>query len=112
MLNGTELSSGSIRITDPELQSKMFRALGISDEEAEIKFGFLTNAFKYGAPPHGGMGIGVDRLVMLMCKAESLRDVLAFPKVKDASEPMTNAPGEVDAAQLADLGIAIVADEQ
>ncbi len=112
VLNGTELSSGSIRITDPELQSKMFSALGISDEDAEVKFGFLTNAFKYGAPPHGGMGIGVDRLVMLMCKAESLRDVLAFPKVKDASEPMTNAPGEVDAAQLADLGIAIVDQEQ
>ncbi len=111
VLNGIELSSGSIRITDPELQAKMFAALGLSDEEAEQKFGFLTNAFKYGAPPHGGMGIGVDRLVMLMRKADSLRDVLAFPKVKDASEPMTNAPGEVDAAQLADLGIAIVAQE-
>ena len=89
----------------------MFAALGLSDEEAEQKFGFLTNAFKYGAPPHGGMGIGVDRLVMLMRKADSLRDVLAFPKVKDASEPMTNAPGEVDAAQLADLGIAIIPQE-
>ncbi len=112
VLNGVELSSGSIRITDPELQAKMFSALGLSDEEAEKKFGFLTNAFKYGAPPHGGMGIGVDRLVMLMCKADSLRDVLAFPKVKDASEPMTNAPGEVDDAQLADLGIAIISQEQ
>jgi len=112
VLNGVELSSGSIRITDPELQAKMFSALGLSDEEAEQKFGFLTNAFKYGAPPHGGMGIGVDRLVMLMCKADSLRDVLAFPKVKDASEPMTSAPGEVDEAQLADLGIAIIPQDQ
>ena len=111
VLNGIELSSGSIRITDPELQAKMFAALGLSDEEAEQKFGFLTNAFKYGAPPHGGMGIGVDRLVMLMRKADSLRDVLAFPKVKDASEPMTSAPGEVDAAQLAELGIAVVGEE-
>jgi len=112
VLNGVELSSGSIRITDPELQARMFSALGLSDEEAEKKFGFLTNAFKYGAPPHGGMGIGVDRLVMLMCKADSLRDVLAFPKVKDASEPMTSAPGEVDEAQLADLGIAIIPQDQ
>ena len=108
VLNGIELSSGSIRITDPELQSKMFHALGLSDEEAEMKFGFLTNAFKYGAPPHGGNGMGIDRLVMLMSGADSLRDVLAFPKLKDASEAMTNAPGEVDQKQLDELGIAIV----
>lgn len=107
VLNGIELSSGSIRITDPELQAKMFRALGLSQEEAEEKFGFLTNAFKYGAPPHGGMGIGLDRLVMLMCGADSLRDVLAFPKVKDASELMTQAPSPVDPQQLSDLGILI-----
>lgn len=108
VLNGIELCSGSIRITDPELQEKMFRSLGFSEEEAEQKFGFLTNAFKYGAPPHGGMGIGLDRLMMLMTGADSLRDVLAFPKVKDASEPMTDAPGIVDDIQLAELGIAVV----
>jgi len=111
VLNGIELSSGSIRITDPELQEKMFRSLGFSKEEAELKFGFLTNAFKYGAPPHGGMGIGLDRLVMLMTGADSLRDVLAFPKIKDASEPMTSAPGVVDDAQLVELGIAIIEDK-
>lgn len=107
VLNGIELSSGSIRITDPDLQEKMFEALGFTPEQAQEKFGFLTNAFKYGAPPHGGFGIGLDRLVMLMRKAESLRDVVAFPKVKDASEPMTNAPQPVDEAQLAELGISV-----
>ena len=108
VLNGIELCCGSIRITDPELQAKMFAALGLSDEEAERKFGFLTNAFKYGAPPHGGMGIGLDRLVMLMCGADSLRDVLAFPKLKDASEAMSDAPGTVDDKQLEELGIKVV----
>jgi aspartyl-tRNA synthetase, bacterial type len=111
VLNGIELSSGSIRITDPELQEKMFEALGFTPEQAQEKFGFLTDAFKYGAPPHGGFGIGLDRLVMLMRKAESLRDVVAFPKVKDASEPMTNAPQPVDEKQLAELGIAVVSDQ-
>lgn len=111
VLNGIELSSGSIRITDPELQEKMFEALGFTPEQAQEKFGFLTDAFKYGAPPHGGFGIGLDRLVMLMCKAESLRDVVAFPKVKDASEPMTNAPQPVDEAQLAELGIKVIEKE-
>ena len=108
VLNGVELCSGSIRITDPDLQAHMFKALGLSDEEAESKFGFLTGAFKYGAPPHGGMGIGLDRLCMLMCGADSLRDVIAFPKLKDASEAMTDAPNVVDAQQLEELGIAIV----
>ena len=107
VLNGMEMSSGSIRITDPDLQEKMFEALGFTPEQAHEKFGFLTDAFQYGAPPHGGFGIGLDRLVMQLCKAESLRDVVAFPKVKDASEPMTNAPQPVDDAQLAELGIQI-----
>jgi len=107
VLNGTELSSGSIRITNPELQKKMFSMLGLSDEEAYTKFGFLMDAFKYGAPPHGGMGIGLDRLVMQMLGAPTLRDVVLFPKVQNASEPMTNAPAEVDPQQLADLGIAV-----
>ena len=105
VLNGVELSSGSIRITDPALQSKMFKALGLSDEEAHEKFGFLPDAFKYGAPPHGGMGIGLDRLVMLMCGCDSLRDVIAFPKVSNSSEPMSGAPAKVDDVQLRDLNI-------
>lgn len=108
VLNGIELSSGSIRITNPELQKRMFSMLGLSDEEAYKKFGFLTDAFKFGAPPHGGMGIGLDRLVMQMIKAETLRDVVAFPKVQNASEPMTNAPAPVDDIQLGDLGISLL----
>ena len=108
VLNGIELSSGSIRITDPELQNKMFKALGLSDEEAHAKFGFLTDAFRYGAPPHGGMGIGLDRLIMLMCGADNLRDVIAFPKVSTSAELMSGAPGNVDEAQLKDLSIAII----
>ena len=107
VLNGIELASGSIRITDPELQGHMFRALGLSDEEAHEKFGFLTDAFRYGAPPHGGMGIGLDRLVMQMLGAPTLRDVLAFPKVQNMTELMTDCPAGVDAGQLADLGIAL-----
>ncbi len=111
VLNGVELSSGSIRITDPELQAHMFRALGLSDEEAEEKFGFLTGAFKYGAPPHGGMGIGFDRLCMLMCECDSLRDVIAFPKVANSGELMSGAPAEVDKVQLDDLAISVINKE-
>ena len=111
VLNGTELSSGSIRITDPELQKKMFSALGLSDEEAELKFGFLTNAFKYGAPPHGGMGIGLDRLAMIMAGSDSIRDVIAFPKIANSSELMSGAPAEVDQIQLSDLAIAVMSEE-
>lgn len=112
VLNGIELSSGSIRITNPELQKRMFSLLGLSNEEAYAKFGFLTDAFKYGAPPHGGMGIGLDRLVMQMIKAPTLRDVVAFPKVQNASEPMTNAPSSIEQIQLTDLGIAINLNEE
>ena len=111
VLNGVELSSGSIRITNPDLQKRMFSLLGLSDEEAYKKFGFLTDAFKYGAPPHGGMGIGLDRLVMQMIKAPTLRDVVAFPKVQNASEPMTNAPSTIEQVQLDDLGIALVKEK-
>lgn len=111
VLNGIELSSGSIRITNPELQDRMFRLLGLSEEDANEKFGFLLGAFKYGAPPHGGMGIGLDRLVMQMVGAESLRDVIAYPKLKDATEPMTDCPSEVDKEQLDVLGIAVVNKE-
>ena len=112
VLNGTELSSGSIRITDPELQAQMFRALGLSDEEAEQKFGFLTGAFRYGAPPHGGMGIGLDRLCMIMTGSDSLRDVIAFPKVATSAELMSGAPGPVDDVQLGDLAIAIIKEDK
>ncbi|MDD6848648.1 MAG: aspartate--tRNA ligase [Oscillospiraceae bacterium] len=106
-LNGTELSSGSIRITDYELQQKMFKALKMTDEEIEAKFGFLVEAYKYGAPPHGGMGIGLDRVTMLLCGAESLRDVTAFPKVQNASELMSQCPSEVDTESLEVLGLEI-----
>lgn len=106
-LNGVELSSGSMRITDPELQQKMFRALKLTDEEIEAKFGFLVEAYKYGAPPHGGMGIGLDRIAMLLCKADSLRDVTAFPKVQNASELMSSCPAPVDKESLDVLGIEI-----
>ena len=110
-LNGTELSSGSIRITDYELQQQMFRALKMTDEEIEAKFGFLVEAYKYGAPPHGGMGIGLDRIAMLMCGCDSLRDVTAFPKVQNASELMSNCPSEVDDESLEVLGIQIARKE-
>ncbi len=108
VLNGIELSSGSIRITDPVLQGKMFASLGLTDEEAHEKFGFLTDAFKYGAPPHGGMAIGLDRLCMLMLGCESLREVVAFPKVANSGELMSGSPSPVDEAQLNDLSIKII----
>ena len=106
-LNGVELSSGSMRITDYELQQKMFRALKLTDEEIEAKFGFLVEAYKYGAPPHGGMGIGLDRVTMLLCGVDSLRDVTAFPKVQNASELMSSCPSPVDQESLDVLGIEI-----
>jgi aspartyl-tRNA synthetase len=106
-LNGIEMSSGSVRITDPELQARIFTLLGLCPEEIRVKFGFLVDAFRYGPPPHGGMGLGLDRLVMQLLGCESLRDVVAFPKVQNASEPMTDCPAPVDIAQLQELGIAI-----
>lgn len=111
VLNGVELLSGSIRINNPELQQKMFEMLGMTDEEIQLKFGFLVDAYKYAAPPHGGAGIGLDRLAMLMCGCDSLRDVIAFPKVQNASELMSEAPGTVSDEQLAELGISIVNTE-
>ena len=107
VLNGTELGGGSIRINTPDVQEKMFRALGFTDEDAAIRFGHLINAFKYGAPPHGGLAYGLDRLVMHLAGLGSIRDVIAFPKVQNASELMTNCPDVVDAAQLRELGIAL-----
>ena len=111
VLNGVELLSGSIRINNPELQQKMFEMLGMTDEEIQLKFGFLVDAYKYAAPPHGGAGIGLDRLAMLMCGCDSLRDVIAFPKVQNASELMSEAPGTVSEEQLAELGISIANNE-
>jgi aspartyl-tRNA synthetase len=105
VLNGTELCSGSMRITDYELQQKMFESLGMTDEEIEAKFGFLVEAYKYGAPPHGGLGLGLDRLAMVLTGAESLRDVLAFPKVQNAGELMSECPAPVDKESLDVLGI-------
>ncbi|MCC8123440.1 MAG: aspartate--tRNA ligase [Oscillospiraceae bacterium] len=107
VLNGTELGGGSIRIHDPETQQAMFRALGFSPEEAQTRFGYFIDAFRYGAPPHGGLAYGLDRLVMLMTGAESIRDVIAFPKVQNASEPMTSSPDVVDAQQLTELAISV-----
>ncbi|MBR3759641.1 MAG: aspartate--tRNA ligase [Ruminococcus sp.] len=111
VLNGVELSSGSIRITDFELQQRMFEALGMTEEEIQAKFGFLVDAYRYASPPHGGMGIGLDRLAMILCKADSLKDVTAFPKVQNASELMSECPSPVDAENLEVLGIRVVKSE-
>ncbi len=111
VLNGNEIGGGSIRISTPEMQKTMFRALGFTDEDAQERFGHLINAFKFGAPPHGGLAYGLDRLVMLMAGADSIRDVIAFPKVQNASELMTACPDVVDKKQLDELGIDIIKDE-
>lgn len=108
VLNGNEVGGGSIRINDPQLQQAMFEALGFTPQEAQERFGFLIDAFRYGAPPHGGMAFGLDRLVMLMLGCESIRDVIAFPKVANSGELMTSSPAPVDAQQLLDLGIGIL----
>ncbi len=112
VLNGVELLSGSIRITDYELQEKMFDCLGLTKEEIDTKFGFLVDAYKYGAPPHGGAGIGLDRLAMILCGADSLRDVIAFPKVQNASELMSGCPAPQDPKALDELGITVVSSEE
>ena len=107
VLNGNEVGGGSVRIFDPEIQSKMFEVLGFTPEQAQEQFGFLLTAFKYGVPPHAGLAYGLDRLIMLMAKEDSIRDVMAFPKVKDASDLMTEAPTAVDRKQLEELGLEI-----
>ncbi|WP_418539228.1 aspartate--tRNA ligase [Massilistercora timonensis] len=112
VLNGNEIGGGSVRIFNPEIQSKMFEVLGFTEEQAQAQFGFLLTAFKYGVPPHAGLAYGLDRLVMLMAKEDSIRDVIAFPKVKDASDLMTEAPARVTKEQLDELGIAVVAEEE
>ncbi len=112
VLNGTELGGGSVRIFNNDIQNKMFEMLGFTPEQAEAQFGFLLNAFKYGVPPHAGLAYGLDRLIMLMAKEDSIRDVIAFPKVKDASCLMTEAPTRVEQKQLDELAIAIVETEE
>jgi aspartyl-tRNA synthetase len=105
VLNGTELGGGSIRINKADMQATVFRLLGVGPEEIEEKFGHMLNAFRYGAPPHGGLAFGLDRLVMIMTGSQSIRDVIAFPKTQSASCPLTEAPGTVPAAQLRELNI-------
>jgi aspartyl-tRNA synthetase len=111
VLNGYELASGSIRIHDPALQKRVFSIVGIGEEEAETKFGFLTEAFKYGAPPHGGIAPGLDRLVMLMAGETSIKEVIAFPKNSFAVSPMDDCPGEVEQKQLDELHLAVLRPE-
>lgn len=110
-LNGNEIGGGSVRIFDQDIQKKMFEVLGFTPEQAEEQFGFLTNAFKYGVPPHAGLAYGLDRVIMLMAKADSIRDVMAFPKVKDASDLMTEAPSRVSEDQLEELGLQVKIQE-
>ena len=110
-LNGNEIGGGSVRIFDQDIQKKMFEVLGFTPEQAEEQFGFLTNAFKYGVPPHAGLAYGLDRVIMLVAKADSIRDVMAFPKVKDASDLMTEAPSRVSEDQLEELGLQVKIQE-
>ena len=112
VLNGTELGGGSIRIHTTEMQTKMFSVLGITEDDAKEKFGFLLEAFKYGVPPHGGLAFGLDRLVTLLLGLEDIREVIAFPKVQNASELMSKCPAAADPASLEELGIAVVAEDE
>lgn len=112
VLNGNEVGGGSVRIFNPDVQNKMFEVLGFTPEQAQEQFGFLLTAFRYGVPPHAGLAYGLDRLVMLMAKEESIRDVIAFPKVKDASDLMTEAPTKVEKKQLDELGLAVVDEDE
>jgi aspartyl-tRNA synthetase len=108
VFNGFEVGGGSLRIYQPEMQKQVFEAIGLSDEEAQNKFGFLLEAFEFGTPPHGGIAFGLDRLVMLLAGEESIRDAIAFPKTQQARCLLTNAPSEVDMKQLKELHISTV----
>ena len=108
VLNGSELASGSIRIHDVDVQKKIFEIIGIKDEEAEKRFGFLLKAFRYGPPPHGGIAFGVDRLAAILLGRDSIREVIAFPKTQKAVCPLTEAPSPVDPRQLKELGIKVL----
>ena len=112
VINGQEAGGGSIRIHDPAMQQKMFEKLGMSDEDIKVRFGFFVDAFKYGAPPHGGLAFGLDRLVMLVTGCDNIKDVIAFPKIQNASCLMTGAPAEVDDKQLRELSIAVQDKEE
>ena len=112
VINGTEAGGGSVRIHRPDVQKKIFETLGMSEQEAQEKFGFLLEAYKYGAPPHAGMAFGLDRLVALMLGVDDIRDVIAFPKVQNASELMTKCPAPGDQKALEELGIAIVSNDK
>ena len=112
VLNGVELGGGSVRIHQNDIQEKMFEVIGLKPEEAQEKFGFLLTAFKYGVPPHAGLAYGIDRFAMLMTGAESIRDVMAFPKNKDAVDLMSEAPNVVDEKQLEELSISIIQTEE
>src|SRR3954452_4434792 len=105
VLDGTEIGGGSIRINRPEVQQQVFNALGISEAEADARFGFLLQALKYGAPPHGGIALGIDRIVAIVSGRESIRDVIAFPKTASGADPLTGAPAPVDTRQLAEVGV-------
>jgi aspartyl-tRNA synthetase len=107
VLNGIELGSGSVRIHDPELQSKIFTLLGIEPDVAAERFGFLLDAFRFGAPPHAGFAVGIDRLTMILAGETSIREVIAFPKTQSGADPLTGAPASVDNIQLRDLGISL-----
>ena len=108
VMNGWELGSGSIRIHRGDIQSRVFAALGISDEEAEKRFGFLLGAFRFGAPPHGGFAVGLDRFIAVLCGEENIREVIAFPKTQSGSDLMTGAPQSLSDRQLSELGIRVV----
>jgi aspartyl-tRNA synthetase len=112
VLNGVEIGGGSLRIYEPELQAKMFEALGIRPEDQQSQFGHLLRALRLGAPPHGGIAFGLDRLVMLICGEQSIREVMAFPKNNRSMDLMTNSPAEVDSRQLRDLGIKLAKDKK
>ena len=112
VLNGVELGGGSVRIHQSDIQEKMFEALGFTKEQAYNQFGFLINAFKYGVPPHAGLAYGLDRMIMLMTGSDSIREVIAFPKVKDASDLMSEAPSPVDPKQLEELFLETTAAEE